>query len=100
VPNLTSGVKCHQGGKRGQLSKFHQLLSFQEEIQSNFIEIQTLNLLQILIQNPFQILRSFYKECCSLFKILDHHIFFQFFQALEDHFSIKSRELHLKRNPK
>jgi hypothetical protein len=50
---------CHQGGKRGQLSKFHQLLSFQEEIESNFIEIQTLEASMIFSSKSISNLKKF-----------------------------------------
>jgi hypothetical protein len=62
----------------------------QKKIELNSNWIWTLEVIQILIQNLFQIWRSLNKESCSSAQELSNHILFQIFWLREDQFWTKS----------
>jgi hypothetical protein len=68
--------KCHQE----LLVQIHQFLKISIKIQSNSIEIQTLELPCFLIQILSRNLKSRNKGSYSLFQKLQIHILFDFFE--------------------
>jgi hypothetical protein len=65
------------------------------QIPSNFIDFQTLELHGFLIQILSWILKSYNKEGCSLFNSLQIYILFEIVQSRECHIFIESIQVHL-----
>jgi hypothetical protein len=89
-------MSCLLGANRNPWSKFQQKLKFQEEILSNFSQIQTLEILQFVIQNSLRIWTSSNKESSSLFNSLQIHILFKFVWGLQNLLLTKRIHVDLK----